>query len=310
MSDFGGRHSLTEELSALERRRNTLEQLIAVTRHLHNLDQLLRKILLLSDPTGKMPPRAVVFFERLSLQTRELPTEDVQGRVRALEARLKRYTRALRVELEGEDDHPLSGPEFERVSEQIASLRRYGQTAVGLRVMLQKRGCPSKPLVIDVPRMALETRITQLKQKETHYRQKVVDEMRGILGDLEAILSAEGVSDTLRESLTVVEAELQSDLEHVLAGGNIEDLPNRYESIELAAEYRPPKPKAKSAPSQPNEHGSDQSIPGFTGRSDSAREVGRLRVFWRWIRTPWKVTWREAEKIEQWFQQQKKTGSD
>ena len=303
MSGLGGETSSTAELRGIERRRTALEELVHVAQHIEALQRLLEKMLLLVKPSQTMPPQAQQFFRKLNRQTRELPDEEVAEKLDLLEAALKKHVRAIRRYAEAPDES-LSGEQGRMVAERIQRLRRYGQTAVGLRVLLQKRGLAPRPLQLDLPQLLIQQRINELRKQEAGYRQRIIDEMQTLLDDVANILTAESASEQMSESLSVIEAELQRDLEHLRAGGAMLDMPSRYESIELQEEY--PQAEAEvevESPDVSENPDADESSSEDSGRHE---QPGRFRVLLRWLRTPWAISWRQARRLERQRRRERK----
>lgn len=271
-----------EAITQIEHRRQALQRLVVIAHSLEQLNRGLQSTLLMGRPAGAVPKSALTAFAQLDEKTSILPDAKLKHTVGLLEASIKsRVSRIIEAVLldDGQLSETLPGggsaPAMPDMLKMLGEFRKNAQTAVALKVLLKKRGVPTRPMEFAIPEDEIRRHINALKAKETRYRGQMEKNIEGMVEDTRHILAMEGLNDEMREAAQHVLHDLEANLAHLKAGKSIESLPMALEVIEVGddgvVEERaepeveevesPPEPEAKPAPES---HQSTQSPQTFS----------------------------------------------
>ncbi|MDX5298433.1 MAG: hypothetical protein LPK85_05720 [Gammaproteobacteria bacterium] len=320
----------SEELQFLERRRNILERLILVARSIETLKKSLENLLNPGSDEEAQKPEILASLEALGRKVRNLSDADVQLRLSNLDERVKSKFRIIGPLIDTLSDEAANTDALEGAQEHIEEFKRQAQTALTLRVLMQRRGRPVSRLDLPLNRQSLLEKLKQLASREQQARKRVVSEVYSLTADIEQLLAKPDLLDTMRALLQQVLEGLKENLQHLLAGKSIQHLPLEMDSIDVGAPMRfnVPLPVVEedvatdiveAAPVIPHRHDttapeSDTAVASAsvttpstsdkatTGKPPSAAAEPALPVrrigFWRavkeWIFSPWEVTWKDV----------------
>ncbi len=235
----------SQELRALRNKKETLQNVIKITRALTRLHQGLQAVLLLGRSASKVPKHAVRFYDALSLEVKQLPSNTLQQDLKAVDRLVRQdFDNILAIAEDNEAHFPgaakLSSASAgeaggqDRIHKLLDEFRRRAQTAVCLRVILRERGIATLPLVLPVPEVKLQKQIDVLERKETRYKTKIRTDVMAMKNDVDVLLKNTAFPEAIRQELKQTQLGLQKDIEHIDAGRDLDDLPFPIESVESA----------------------------------------------------------------------------
>lgn len=295
--------NISNELKALEQKKSALEKIMKIGRAVEQLRYSLEAAVLLGKPTAAISSQALHIFEALSEKIRIQPTKKIQESVKKLDALIANHLNAI-LELAQPENHA-------ELQEQIASddalashidkliqdYRKNSQTSVALRVVLRERGVPTSPIKWSINTESIRAQITQLSQRESHYRKKVKSEIILLQHDALSIANNGNLPQPTRNSAAYMHKMLQKDLDHLNAGKDLASMPFFVEVVELQ-ESKPEESRQdnEAKPQQPPPPASATVPPIQSTQTEPQKKSGFMHKLWRWTTTPPSVTWQDIEE--------------
>ena len=285
--------SATEELRQLRKKRKALESAMRIAASVERLHQGLKAVMLMGKPTSAIPKQALASYEELDEKTKLQPTAKLQEILAKLEKTIKtRLSTIMRLaELDDEallardQDDAEEGPS-ENIEHILNDYRKSAQTAVALRVLLKTRGVPTKAVVLDVSADVLKEKIVALGQREKRCRVHARQEIVTLINDIKGLMRR-GVPEGMKQVLLTAHRDLLMNLKHLDAGRTIESLPVSIEIIEMGEEEEIE--EIVAMPVMCDDEDQEQ-------QSGKRKSPGFFSVFWRWLLTPFGVSWQRAER--------------
>ena len=237
--------SVSQQLGLVEQQHQALLSALKITQSIEQLQTGLEAALLLGQPSAQITAKAMQTFAALSEKTRVMTNQQLQCALVQLD---KQISEKIHVVLDiaksddfanmeklfnGETDNQLINKKLGAV---LQEFRKKAQTAVALRILLQKRGISSSPLRHNVAEADIEQELQVIEQKEQRCRKQVQREISELKRDLTALVNRSDVSEQTRLAAAHIQQDLDRDLEHIQAGKPFSDLPSAVEVIELCAE--------------------------------------------------------------------------
>jgi hypothetical protein len=306
---MGQANNPAEAIQDIEQRRLALQRLVVIAHSLEQLTQGLESTLLMGRPTGSIPQSALTALAQLDEKTSILPDAKLKHTVDLLEAsiqtKLARIIKLVLLEDEQLVAPTASGgavPATPDLGKMLGEFRKNAQTTVALKVLLKRRGVPTKPLVISVPENEIKHHIQALKSKESVYRGQLQDKIEGMVADTRGILRMEGLSEDMREATRHVLEDLEANLQHLKAGKSMETLPMALEVIEMDAGLPMESEVVAAAVAEPevvagvNEPAPVQPAPAASSDPLPAGRPGVLKSILLWFKTPSAVTWSDIRR--------------
>lgn len=285
----------------LEGRRRLLQRLVGVVRLLERTRQGLQAVLILgqgSDPQASSS--ALAYFNALSDKVRRQPPVKIQRYLRQLQLLLGNNLQQIL-----EISQPVTRKELDdaegallKAGDQLVEFRRRAQTAVSLKILLARQGLAAPGFPVAVPVALIRERLQDLEQARRWQRQKLRRKMDEMADELRQMLQSPDFSDALRASVQAALDEIEQDRQALERGVPIEQIPFFFEVVETGESRREPG-KAGEAPGATADPATSDSEwntdePRQPNGSDPAE--GFFATLWRWLNTPWRVSWRQLRR--------------
>jgi hypothetical protein len=293
-----------ERYKQIRNRRSALERVLKLAVVIEQLNSTLGGVLISGKVEGALPQQATKFYDQLTEYYRSLPSEVVQKLLGNLELgvsnNLQPILQVTRIVAGSNESLSLPGNEMDP-SVFVNEFAQNTKLLVGLRVLLYKRGVPTRKLHLEMPRHAIESRLHQLEGQEKRYRDHVREEINGLQLDVAALLATPKPLDgAMRKMLAQTYKDLVNAREHLDSGGDLSEIPVLVESIELSSEpmnceeFRgqikkfglpetPQLPEVKLETRQPELEEPDEQKLGF------------WETLKKWLSTPFRVSWSDIK---------------
>jgi hypothetical protein len=291
-----------ERYNQIRNRRSALERVLKMAIVIEQLNTTLGGVLISGKVEGALPQQAARFYDQLTEYYRSLPSEVVQKLLGNLELgvsnNLQPILQITRIASGSDETLSLPGDEVDPAVF-VNEFAENTKLLVGLRVLLYKRGVPTRKLHLELPRHTIESRLRQLEGQEKRYREHLREEISGLQVDL-AVLMAHPASLTgsMREVLEQTHKDLISAREHLDGGGDLSEIPVLVESIELSSEPM----NCEEFQSEIRNFGlqeAPQSPEVETKPSEREEPVEQELGFWetlkKWLSTPFGVSWSDIK---------------
>jgi hypothetical protein len=293
-----------ERYKQIHDRRSALERVLKLAIVIEQLNSTLEGVLISGQGGGALPQQASKFYDQLSEYYRSLPDEVVQKLLGNLELgvsnNLQPILQITRIANGSDESLTLPGDEVDP-SAFVKEFAENTKLLVGLRVMLYKRDVPTRKLHLELHRHTIESRLQQLEEQESHYREHVRGEIGDLRDDVAVLLATPGPLDaSMREMLEQTYKDLNNAREHLDGGGDLSEIPVLVESIEISSkpmncdEFRgefkniglsktPKSPKVELEVKQPELE------------EPAEQELGFWETLMKWLNTPFRVSWSDIK---------------
>lgn len=298
--------NLNQELDALEHRRELLQKLVRTAASLENLRLALEATGKNAQSDQEMPASFSKMFKDLGNNTRNMSDADILMRLKSLDQKVVRGLKPMLAIIEDEsalDARLLDDAQAINLYEGIDKFRRVAQTALGLRIMMEKRGVKVPGFRIPVAPAVLQERLSSVQQRENDCRDTVVSELNEMKQELEVLLQSPGCSGAMQEYLQQALDALLQNFQHMAAGLSIKDLPVALDFISLRSEGVAEMPLV-SVKVEPEPAVKSESMRDVAPADNVEQEIkpiiqpplGLWGKFKIWLNSPWKKGWKDIDK--------------
>jgi hypothetical protein len=128
--------------------------------------------------------------------------------------------------------------------------------------------------------------LSAVEKKEKQCRIKLIEEIKYIQQETARIADNENLPPQTRDAARNALKYLQHDLDHIASGKHIEELPHLLEVVEIDA-------KKRTRAQQPNNKPDTQPLHPEPPQASHKTNKGVLFKIWRWMTTPFSVTWKD-----------------
>jgi len=274
----------------IEKKRQILASLIRAAKGVNKHTQGLEDVLLLARPSQSYPPKIDQYIKLLEGKTSSLTVEQLKVQAEKYDNRCKNLINTLldtveqtQKQMEEEEELDVFS---EQIQERLKKFKNMTQTAVGLRVMLQKRGMVLPPVQFGFPQEWIAQQIDTLQQTNRDLRIRVKALVLEVIVDVQQMLKSETLSETLRDSLTFVESSMQENLKHIKAGGSLDALPYEFESLTINSTADALTGKVYKFDPEISEQTQQESVP-------EKKQLGFFKKIKLWLSSSWKTRWRD-----------------
>ncbi len=292
------------EIKALEEKRETLEQAVKIALNIEQLHKSLEATLLMGESSADIPEEALATFESLESSTQDMPLAKLKKNLASLEQAVKAKLAGILEIAEMSDDALLASDPI-ATHKLLNNFRKLAQTAVALRILLHTRGEATDATELHVPTEQIRAKLTVVTQKERAYRKVIKTEMVSMITETERLLTNPDISDSMRDFLTVSNADLQNNLDHLDSGKSITSMPVAVEMIEMSETEITTLDTSGAADtsSQKDETPSLQKQTVFAPMNTpqapepatkKAKKKGFFGRMWEWATTPDEVSWKKT----------------
>jgi hypothetical protein len=294
-----------ERYNQIRSRRSALERVLKLAIVIEQLNSTLGGVLISGKVDGALPQQAVRFYDQLTEYYRSLPNEVVQKLLGNLELGVSNNLLPILqiTRIAGGSNESLSLPGD--VVDPAVFVNEFAENTkllVGLRVLLYKRGVPTRKLHLELPRHSIELRLRQLEGQEQLYRDHVREEISGLQVDVAVLMATpESLSGgSMRKMLEQTQKDLINARKHLDSGGDLSEIPVLVESIELSSELMNCEefrneiknfglPEASQSPEVEQE----TKPPEF--EEPAEQELGFWETLKKWLSTPFRVSWSDIK---------------
>lgn len=320
--------TLTAELNALTKKRETLEKLVQFAVQITRLLDSMEAVQHMSKPDEIPLQKRNDFVNAVGSRVQHLTGPELQTRLGKLDDTVKKdLIRILKIADTSESEFnryiaPISNnsPQnsAEWLNKSVYEFKRRTQTGAALRMVLMDKGIPVPSAKLPVSPENIKQQIESLKQRESQYRFEVIHQVDDLLKDVEQFLSNPTFPDELKQHMVTLKSELCETKENLESGKSIESLPMVVQYIEIdnsdpfslpssgELEESTEEKQEKKAEEQQLAALSDPVKKNTSNKTEKKIEPQKIDVpiiklsFFRkilvWLGTPWYVKWRDIEK--------------
>ncbi len=295
-------HLDTDELRALTKKRQVLEQLIAFTKRIQQLGNSLDVVKEIAKPSQAASKRILPLIAHLLPRMKFLETPKLQTALQRLQPDITRELKqimALAEINEAEFTKRLAALSLDKrkavydvMTQELQVFKRKTQTNLAIRVSLHERGVTTEAPKLAVSQENISAKTAELKTKENVCKQRIKTTIKTMIEDTQKILSMPSCPDELKAKIQQVQNTLEEKLEHLHAGKDISDLPVFVESLEIDSGSDD---IASQAMVNAQENTAREALASADIIEVAEEKIEKgLNYFQRlrlWLNTPWEVSW-------------------
>lgn len=291
--------NISDELRAIEYKKRALQDIIRIADSVDKLQIGLRAALVLGKPTGNISRLALKTYIELSEKTKKLPTPKLQAIVAKLDAavsqRLRYVVEVSKLESYLPSNQRRDNSDIDKDKKKmdgiLTEFRKNAQTSAALRIVLQERGLVPKPINYKVSEKTIIDQIHSLEKREKKYRNKIKIKIIELQDEVDRLIHQDNLPNSTIEAAKLARIELQSDLEHIMAGKPIDAMPTLFEAVEI---HEVGGQEASGAPHAASKD--EVGAPVKNQNQNLEQSGGLLKQLWRWLTSPVSVTWDDTRK--------------
>jgi len=287
--------AIDHQLDAFEYKQQRLAVLIRTALGINRHTAALEDLLLLSRPSQSFPAKVSQYIARLKDKTSALSDQQLSLQADKYENSCQRLLQSLRQSMQ-QTQHLLTDEHQqevfpERVQKRFKQFKNFTQTSVGLRALLQERGLVRAPMKFGFPQAWLGEQIEQLQQTNRQLRQRVKTHLFELIHDAQSLLTHPDLSGAVENGLHYVEAAMRENLQHLEAGGRLQQLPHNFEALELTS-----LPQNQSPDSElPLLEVTEAEVEEITPTAIASTQTGLWKKLQLWLNSPWEKRWRDLD---------------
>lgn len=297
-------NNLSSKLRDIETRKKALQDIIDIACQLESSQVGLRTLLMLGKNTQQTPDQTMRFFKAINDRYQALPSIEIRDLLYDVEQKISLNLSMVLFLTQEEDseelnlDLPFSDGEETNIDVLFTDFRRRTQTAISLRIILQKKGIQIDDLVIPFPKSSIQRRIQELDKRQQHYSKRIATEMQSMHQDIATLLSSPEITQPIIDELEHTQTRLQKNISHIEAGKTIEDLPYNFDSLSeqendsSTADFFSPLNKTNETSASPTPI---EPVNIKTSMAPTRKPRGFFMQLITWISTPAHVSWDEAK---------------
>jgi hypothetical protein len=289
-------------IELIKEKRQLLKRVVLITRATERMQDSLNSVLILGKPSTNIPEGVLKYYHILSNKIKQKPTEKISWYLETLEELIKTNLQGI-VELTLEEHEVSSSAPSDQVeagySDEAMRLlnefKRQSQTAVALKILLQQRGVYTSGAKIKESVQQIEGHIERLERREEKQRKQLRTQISEMHADLSSMLKSDQYSDDMKKVFRKVMADLENDQKAVDKGERIDKLQLSFEVVETGVDKKEAEATVQLQVTEETEeyledfYQNEMSATSFT-------KVGFLKILYRWLNTPWSVTWGDIRK--------------
>ncbi len=233
--------ALRLDISALERKREILEQMVDITRAIECMQESLNAVLVMGVAAKDLPEEVLRLYSSISSSLRNLPINRLKEYLDNLEIIVnKQLNRILNYSgIDFSDDEQVefitlsSESDSQSPVELLHAFKRTAQTAVSLRVLLRKSGVPTPGSGLPASAETLKQHVHHLKQQEQVQRGRIKTQIGEMQADLVRMIDNPTYPEAMKAMLRDVIGNLDKDLQLLQRGASIACLSFTAETKEI-----------------------------------------------------------------------------
>ncbi len=295
-----------DSLSSIElinEKRQLLKRVVMITRATERMQDSLKSVLILGQPSTSIPKGMLKYYQILSNKIKQKPTKKIHWYLGKLQEQIKSNLQGIISIIIGDNDVIESETTFDQAgigySDEAMNLlnefNRQSHTAVALKILLQRRGVYTSGAVVKECVQQIEQHIERLEIREKKQRKQLQKHIREMHADLSSMLKSGQYSDDMNKVFRKVMIDLESDQAAIERGERVEELQLSFEVVATGID----KKKSPVELQQQVACETEEYLEEFdqTEQSNiSPTKAGFFQTLFRWLNTPWSVSWRDARK--------------
>jgi hypothetical protein len=257
----------------------------------------LNSVLILGKPSTNIPEGVLKYYHILSNKIKQKPTEKISWYLEKLEELIKSNLQGIvgltleeyEVSSSGFSDQGEEGYS-EEAMRLLNEFRRQSQTAVALKILLQQRGVYTSGTAIKESVQQIEGHIERLERREEKQRKQLHMHITEMHTDLSSMLNSDQYSDEMKKVFRKVISDLENDQKAIDQGERIDKLQLSFEVVETGMD----KKEVEATVQQQVTAETEEYLEEFDQNEmteTSFTIVGFLKTLYKWLNTPWNVTW-------------------
>lgn len=287
--------SSADKLALISSQRSALKQIIKISLSIRKMQQGLEAAQLLGKSTSEIPSTYLKKFDTLKSGISDQPNDKLEQSLEILDKYINSaLDKVVDIVNQGENslsEHDSSSVTIDDINnsihQELDDFRRKSQTAVVIRLLLRERGIKTQGLVFGIPQDDIASKIFDLNKKEKVYRKTIQTEINTMNKYVNHVLADPELPNNIRTEMQATKDSLQKNLEYLLAGKRIENMPIVFEMIEMSSTEEDEKQVPDATDNDTNEEVPTKNIKrSFFSRASE------------WINTPAKVKWKDIDKFK------------
>ena len=237
-------NSTTVELEKIQSKKAALHRLVKLTASLNHLSQGLQSVLVLGKSVISIPSKVVENFRLISNKLKPIPTQKLHDSLSTAEDQLRvdvKHVLELREKTEQELDNYEGKEEMpardmgDNFAEYVDDFKKKAQTSIALRITLTARKAIHSVFQLPIPKAYIKQQIHNLEKKESIYKKRIKKELVGLFNDVSVLIDDPALAEEFKLQLHETRGQLITNINHINAGKNIEDMPMAFESFEVVS---------------------------------------------------------------------------
>lgn len=291
--------SSADKLALISAQRSALKQVIKISLSISKMQQGLQAAQLLGKSTSEIPSNYLKKFDTLKTGISDQPNNKLEQSLEILDKYINSaLDKVFDIVNQGEkslsenDSSSITLDDINNsIHQELDDFRRKSQTAVVIRLLLRERGIKTQGLVFGIPQDDIASKLFSLNKKEKEYRKTIQKEINTMSKYVNNVLADPELPNNIREEMQATKDSLQKNLEYLLAGKRLENMPIVFEMIEISSGA-----KDQEDDKQAPEPGND--IEPSEAASTKKEKRGFFSRASEWINTPTKVKWKDIDKYK------------
>ncbi len=290
-------------IELLKEKRQLLKRVVMITRATERMQDSLKSVLILGQPSTSIPKGMLKYFHILSNKIKQKPTEKIHWYLNKLESLIKSNLQGiinLTMQEHDVSESSLASDQAEYgYSDEAINLlnefKRQSQTAVALKVLLQQRGVYTPGAGVKESVQQIEGHIHRLEKKEEIQRRQLNAHITEMHNDLSHMLKSDQYSDEMKKVFRKVMAGLEDDQKTIERGDRIDELQLSFEVVETGVEKKKDPVEAQQQVVTETEEYLEEFDQGEPSVNESGKR-GFFRTLFKWLNTPWSISWDDVKK--------------
>lgn len=290
----------SDSLAAVElikEKRLLLKRVVMITRATERMQDSLKSVLILGKPSTSISKGMLKYYHVLSGKIKQKPTEKISWYLDKLEQLIKSNLQGIIdiTLLEYDDPGQDEGGYSDEAITLLSEFKRQSQTAVALKILLQQRGVYTSGTVVKASVQQIEGHIKRLEEREEAQRKKLQSHITEMHADLNFMLASDQYSDDMKKVFRKVIADLENDRQAIERGDRVDELELSFEMVETGVESKKDPVEVQQKVVNETEEYLEEIDQGDSVDHKSDQR-GFFRTLFRWLNTPWKVSWKDVKK--------------
>ena len=293
----------SDKLALISEQRSALEEIVKISLAVSRLQHGLQAVLLLGKPTSQISSSYLKKYDALKTSISSQPNDKLEQSLEILDKYINSAMQKL-IDIVDAGERNLSEHDsgsstldiiHENIHQELEDFRRKSQTAVVIRLLLRERGIKTQELTLVISEDIIVEKISDLHNKEKKCRKRIHAEIVVMEKTINSVLDNPSTPALVKEEMEATLDSLQKNLDHLLAGKPLDNLPIVFEIIEMGTEED--HKTAFTPTSLPAESPVDAPI---IEKEVYKKKIKRsvVALFFEWVRTPTNVSWKDIDKYK------------